>query len=207
MKISVYSGAKTERELLAHYELDGERLLAAYGDGKTRRLHEESGFSTSTGDKVFPSDGLAFIDALRTYYANSRTVWVEVEPVEERRPLGTRQGVPLLRSLEMSWPYGEYLEGSPEAIASDIIRRLGERFPDEPNNGKALLVPDTPAIPSWQLVGRFTSYAAIAGSEGARLELCWFEDDLAVPIPLMVQRALQRVSWNERAEPIYDLLF
>jgi hypothetical protein len=114
-----------------------------------------------------------------------------------------RLDVPEMRRVEISWTYSGLLEGSPESASPRILAALRRRFEGAPNSGKVLFAPESATLPKWRCIALIERPGGIGGQgDLSSLEMCWFVEDLETPVEKMVAECLERVSWNEQAQPL-----
>ncbi len=98
-----------------------------------------------------------------------------------------------------------FLEGSPDAIRHEVIRRLPEEVSDLFGyTGFLLHEPPPGRLPAYTFFADLHSLEPIhAGADGSDLVVCWFGHSLPESIRSVVASELEGVDWDSYAKDVY----
>ena len=115
-----------------------------------------------------------------------------------------------LERFSIAGTFAGMLEGSPETASPYILEGLPEHAARilSPANPLVVVPPPRMPLPGWLCVAQFGSHRGARETDpdySSRLYACWFADDTARSIDLMVKAVLPYLDWERLAED-YDIM-
>ena len=112
-----------------------------------------------------------------------------------------------LERFSMDSTYGGMMEGSPEDVSQSILERLPERAKRilAPAMPLVVVTPSRMPLPSWLCVAELKSRSGARQVDPdfiSSLYACWFSDDTACNIDVMVDSILFHLDWERLAEDV-----